>query len=118
MKADQGGATPPAIDTSRKILFGFAEMPLQVASLAVLAYIPNFYGMDLGVNLSAVAVVLMVARIFDAVTDPAVGFLSDRTASRWGRRRVWMIASIPALMLAVYMLIFPKEPVTAGYLLG
>ncbi|MFM7066481.1 MAG: MFS transporter, partial [Gammaproteobacteria bacterium] len=64
---------------SRKVLFGFAEMPLQVAMLAITAYIPNYYGMDLGVSLASVATVLMIARLFDAVTDPLVGYLSDRT---------------------------------------
>jgi Na+/melibiose symporter-like transporter len=99
------------------VLFGLAEMPLQIATLAILAYIPNYYGMDLGVSLASVATVLMIARLFDAVTDPLVGYFSDRTQSRWGRRRVWMVASIPVLILAVYRLTFPDPLVDAGYLL-
>lgn len=40
--------------------------------------------------------VLLIGKIWDAVNDPVVGYLSDRTRSRWGRRHVWMLAaSIP-----------------------
>ena len=46
-----------------------------------------------------------------------IGYLGDRTNTRWGRRRVWMVASIPILIPAVYFLFFPnEETVTAMYL--
>lgn len=105
------------LTTRAKFAYGFAEMPLQVATLAILVYVPNYYGMDLGISLAAVGTVLLVARLFDAVTDPLIGYLSDRTRSPWGRRRIWMLASIPILMLAFWKLFFPAPPVGAGYLL-
>ena len=93
-------------------------MPIQMAGVPVAAFIPNYYGADLGVSLSAVATVLLLSRLFDGVTDPLIGWLSDRTNTRWGRRRVWMVAAVPILMLAVYKLFMPEPPVTAAYLLG
>ena len=105
---------------SQKTLFyyGLANMPTEVAMIPVAALVPNYYGQDLGVSLVAVANVLLLSRAFDAVSDPIVGWLSDRTPTRWGRRRVWMVAAVPILMLAVYKLFVPESPVTAGYLLG
>ncbi len=104
---------------SRRTLFfyGLADMPIQMAAVPVLAFVPNYYGHDLGLSLSAVAVVLFASRAFDAITDPLVGWLSDRTQTRWGRRRVWMVASVPILMLAIYKLFMPDPDVTPIYLL-
>ena len=104
---------------SRKNLFffGLADMPIQMASVPVAAFIPNYYGQDLGISLAAVGLVLILSRSFDAITDPLIGWLSDRTVSPWGRRRVWMILAVPALMVSIYKLFFPDpNNVSAFYL--
>ncbi|MBQ75258.1 MAG: hypothetical protein CMQ20_09585 [Gammaproteobacteria bacterium] len=109
----------PRKTLSRKTLFyyGLADMPIQMAGVPVAAFIPNYYGADLGVSLSAVGTIWLLTRLFDGVSDPLIGYLSDRTNTRWGRRRVWMVASVPILMLAVYKLFMPEPPVDAVYLL-
>ena len=65
-------AGSPPQQLSRKTLFyyGLADMPIQMAGVPVAAFIPNYYGADLGVSLSAVATVLLLSRLFDGVTDP------------------------------------------------
>ena len=102
----------------RRTLFcyGLADMPIQVVSIPVLSLIPAYYTADLGVTMAAASAVLLASRLFDAVTDPLIGWLSDRTKSRFGRRRVWMAVSVPVFMLAVYKLFFPQGPVDAFYL--
>jgi Na+/melibiose symporter-like transporter len=105
---------------SRRTLFyyGLADMPIQMAAVPVAAFVPNYYGQDLGVSLAAVGMVLLLSRSFDAITDPLIGWLSDRTDTRWGRRRVWMVASVPILMLAIYKLFMPDPgDASAVYLL-
>jgi GPH family glycoside/pentoside/hexuronide:cation symporter len=97
--------------------YGLSEMPLQVASVVISAYLLNYYATDLGVGLAAVGTIWLVARIFDGVTDPLIGYLSDITRTRWGRRRVWMVASVPLIMIAVWKLFFPEPPVSAVYFL-
>ncbi len=99
------------------VYYGLSEMPLQVASVVISAYLLNYYAADLGVGLAAVGTIWLIARVFDGVTDPLIGHLSDITRTRWGRRRVWMAASVPLIMLAVYKLFFPAEPVDAVYFL-
>lgn len=68
---------------AKKTLFfyGLSEMPISIASLPLLAFIPNYYVSDLGLDFAAVALVMLLARSFDAVTDPLIGFLSDRILS-------------------------------------
>jgi len=93
-------------------------MPIQMAGIPVAAFIPNYYGQDLGLSLTAVGTIWLLTRMFDAVSDPLIGWLSDRTHTRWGRRRIWMLASVPIMMLAIYKLFMPSGEVTELYLLG
>lgn len=92
-------------------------MPIQMAAVPIAAFLPNYYSTNLGVSLVAIAWVTLVARVFDMVTDPLMGWISDRTKTRWGRRRIWMVVSIPLLWIAVYKLFFPEPPVDEWYLL-
>jgi GPH family glycoside/pentoside/hexuronide:cation symporter len=103
---------------SRKTLFyyGLADMPIQMGAIPVAAYLPNYYGQDLGLSLAAVGMIWLLTRLFDAVSDPLIGWLSDRTNTPWGRRRIWMVGAVPVLMLAVYKLFMPIAPVTEAYL--
>ena len=105
---------------SRRTLFfyGLADMPIQMAAIPVAAFIPNYYGQDLGLSLAAVGTIWLMTRLFDAVSDPLIGWLSDRTSTPWGRRRVWMVAAVPIMMISVYKLFMPSGEVTELYLLG
>ena len=81
---------------SKKTLFfyGLSEMPLSIASLPLLAFIPNYYVSDLGLDFAVVALVMLLARSFDAVTDPMIGAFSDRLKTKYGRRHLLMALSL------------------------
>ena len=55
-----------------------------------------------------------VSRFWDAVSDPLAGYLSDRTRSRFGRRRSWMILSALPFGLSLWMLWSPPGGITGG----
>ena len=64
--------------TNKKLFFyGISEMPISIASLPLLTYLPNYYGSDVGISLAAIGTVWLIARIFDAFTDPLIGYLGD-----------------------------------------
>jgi GPH family glycoside/pentoside/hexuronide:cation symporter len=66
----------------------------------------------------AMGAIFLVSRLWDAVSDPIAGFLSDRTQSRLGRRRPWIAASIIPIC-AVYMMLWsPPENLQGGALVG
>jgi glycoside/pentoside/hexuronide:cation symporter, GPH family len=56
-----------------------------------LLFIPIFYTDVVGLSAGAVATMFLVSRIFDAVNDPAMGTIADRTVSRWGKYRPWLL---------------------------
>lgn len=98
--------------------YGLSEMPLQVASVVITAYLLKYYTKDLALGAAVVGTIWLAARLFDAVSDLLIGHLSDITRTRWGRRRVWMVASVPLMMAAIYHLFFPAPPVTPLYFLA
>jgi GPH family glycoside/pentoside/hexuronide:cation symporter len=98
-------------------LFGYSltESPLAMAATPMALFIAPFYTRNLGLSLAAVGTILMLARISDVVTDPLIGQLSDRTRTRLGRRKPWVLAGAPLMLVSVWMLFVPIEPVTNFY---
>jgi Na+/melibiose symporter-like transporter len=83
----------------------------------VIVFIPRFYASDIGVSLALVGTIMIAVRIFDVLTDPLMGYLSDHTRSRFGRRRPWILAATPLMMLAIYQLFLPPEGAGAQHML-
>lgn len=67
---------------------------------------------------AVMGLIFSASRIWDAVSDPLVGYLSDRTRSRLGRRRSWLIASIIPIGLAFVMVFAPPADLTDGALVA
>lgn len=92
--------------------YGSLAFPLAAAFIALQVIVPTFYAQALGLSLSAVGGILLAARLWDLLTDPVVGYLSDRTPAAWGRRKLWVIASSPLIAISVWLLFNP--PIDAG----
>ncbi len=85
-----------------------------MALLPVNLYVLPFYA-ELGISLYAMSAVVFAARLSDAFTDPLIGVWSDRTRSRWGRRKPWVVGGAPLLLLSIYMLFLPPAAPTIWY---
>jgi Na+/melibiose symporter-like transporter len=83
-------ATSARLPTRRLIAFAAMGMPLAAVEAPLSTYVPPLYASAFGFNLATIGVIFLVARLWDAIIDPAIGILSDRTRSRWGRRRPWI----------------------------
>jgi len=97
--------------------FALPAIPIAGLGLPLVVYLPPLYAEDMGLSLSVVGTIFMIARFWDVFTDPVLGTLSDRIHSRWGRRRHWLVISTPILMFSSWMLFMPTAPVTWQYLL-
>ncbi len=113
-------AAPEGRKLSRKTIFfyGLTDMPVMMALIPLAVFLPNFYTSDLKLDLVMVANVLLITRLLDLLVDPLIGWLSDRSQSRWGRRRPWILASAPILAISFYMLFLPPPDATIWYLAG
>ena len=105
---DQMTAPEDRILLAQKLAYasGMLVNNLQAAALPAMMMVLN---LGLGLDPRVVGTLGALPRIFDAISDPMMGFISDNTRSRWGRRRPYMfIGAIIAGLVFAGMWQFPK----------
>lgn len=107
----QGAALPPVRRVGRPTIlaYGFGATAYGVKDFGFSTFLLLFYNQVLGLPSAQVGFAIMCALILDAFIDPAVGFFSDRTRSKWGRRHPWMYASALPIALGWLLLWNPPE---------
>jgi len=81
--------------------YGLGDAGTGMAASLIGFYLFIFYTAAAGLPAWMAGLVLMLARLWDAVNDPLVGWLSDRTRSRWGPRLPWIVCSAAPLGMAM-----------------
>jgi Na+/melibiose symporter-like transporter len=109
-------ATAPSVARRSIWAYGVLGFPLALLGYPLGIWLPRAYSTDVGVDLALIGYVITAAAIFDAVTDPVIGFASDRVRTPWGRRRTWIGLGAPLLTLAVWMLLTPGQGAAIAYL--
>lgn len=88
---------------------------LAMPTIPAAVFLPSLYSTELG--LAAAGTALLIARASDVVTDPLVGFYSDRWRTTWGRRKPWILIGALIAGLALIRLFQPPASVTFAYVL-
>lgn len=105
-----GGATPPIkLDVVGKVSYGFGSVAVGIKDAGFKTFLLIYYNQVIGLPAGKVAFAIMIALIADAVMDPIVGYISDNTRTRWGRRHPFMYASAIPSALSFLLLWFPPE---------
>jgi len=90
--------------------YALPVVSLQFVYMMVLVMYMNFATDVLALAPAAVGTIFFLSKVWDAFSDPLVGYLSDRTHSRFGRRRSWMLASaLPVAVMTVMLWSPPRE---------
>jgi GPH family glycoside/pentoside/hexuronide:cation symporter len=108
------GADDARLPAWRLAAFASLGLPLAGAGLPLAVYLPAFYAQSLG--LTVVGAVFMLTRVWDTVSDPLIGVLSDRTRTRFGRRKPWIAAGSVLFAAATVAIFLPAGHPTALYL--
>lgn len=78
-----------------KIAYGFGDVGCNFSWMFVSNFLMIFYTDVFGISMAAVSALMLFSRFWDAINDPIVGSLTDKTASRWGRYRPWLLIAAP-----------------------
>lgn len=91
-----------------KIGYGFGDMSSSMFWKIFSYYLPIFYSNIYGLSLADTGVLLLVTRIWDAVSDPMMGIIADRTHTRWGKYRPYLLwISLPFAVCGILMFTTP-----------
>lgn len=88
-------------------VYALPALPAALVLVTVGIYLPNFYTDNLAVTAGMLSWVFLIGRFWDALTDPLMGYLSDKTKSRWGRRRPYLLLAALPLWIAFYLIWSP-----------
>lgn len=98
-----------------KLAYGMGDVGCNFSWMFVGNFLMIFYTDVFGISMSAVATLMLVSRFWDAINDPIIGTLTDKTHTRWGRFRPWLLfgAPITALVLILTFWAHPEWSQTA-----
>ena len=91
-----------------KLSFGIGQIAEGIKSCSFGAFLMFYYNQVLGLPASLAGTAILIAMIFDAISDPLVGVWSDNTHSRWGRRHPFMYAA--AIPVALFYSLLWRPP--------
>lgn len=94
------------------IAFAFGNFPLAALTVAIAIYLPRHFAAHVGISLAVVGSAFALVRLIDITVDLLLGLAMDRTRTPLGRYRAWMIAGVPVLMIATYMLFIDTAGMT------
>ena len=105
---------PSRLTLKDRVLYGLGHFGLSLLGYMVVACVVPFYNPPaaelargahaLVASATLIAAILFFSRMIDFVADPLAGFLSDRTHTRWGRRKPYMVVSAPLLVISFILL--------------
>lgn len=96
-----------------KVGYGLGDMSSSMFWKIFSYYLPFFYSNIFGLTLDQVALLLVVTRIWDAVSDPMMGVLADRTRTKWGKYRPYLLLmAVPFALSGIFLFSTPAASPT------
>lgn len=104
------------VSSREKIAYGLGDTASNFIFQTVMLFLTFYYTDIVGLSPAAVGSMFLIVRIFDAVTDPMMGALADRTRTRWGSYRPYLLwLALPFAICSVIAFTSPPLPETGKF---
>ena len=94
------------IPKKEKICYGLGGL-MDGGAVAMMSCVMLKYMTTGGVEMALASTIIMVAKIWDAITDPIMGFISDNTRGKWGRRKPYIFFGGIFTFIAIFLVFLP-----------
>lgn len=101
------------LSAGRKLCFGVGALGKDLCYAMISTFLMIYFTDTVGLNPFFVGNLFLVARVWDAVNDPMMGFMVDNTRTRWGKFRPWIL--IGTLLNSVIMIFMFRNPGLEGF---
>ena len=102
------------LPTKTKVIYGIADLGISLLTASIQFFLLFFYTDIAGIDPGLAGTALLVGKLtWDALNDPLFGYFSDRTRSRWGRRKPYMLLGAIPFGLSIWLL-FSLPPGLVG----
>ena len=96
------------------IAYGLGSFGLESLFKVFAGFYVFYYTDKLGLAITMAAIINLIYGFWDAVDDPIVGFLSDNTRTRWGRRKPWLLTGLPFYVGFLVLVYAVPKPLQQG----
>ena len=93
------------VKSGERIAYGIGGLGASAYQVMVMTFITYFYTDVFGISAAAVGTLMLVSRIWDGINDPVMGIIADRTNTRWGRFRPYLLF-VPPFLAVSFVLLF------------
>jgi Na+/melibiose symporter-like transporter len=94
---------PARLSVTEKLGYSLGDAAANFVFMTMILFQANFYTDVMGLAAGTAAIILLGARLWDAFFDPVMGVLADRTRTRWGRFRPWVLATAIPWGIVMYL---------------
>ncbi len=94
------------IPRKEKICYGLGGL-MDGGAVAMMSCVMLKYMTTMGVAMALASTIMMIAKIWDAITDPIMGFISDNTRGKWGRRKPYIFFGGISTIIAIFLVFLP-----------
>ncbi|XME00947.1 MFS transporter [Lachnospiraceae bacterium C1.1] len=106
---DENKSSRHKLTLSEKLSYGLGDFP-EAANSILAAFLTMFYTDNIGMAAGAVGTMFLISKLFDGISDILAGILIDKTRTKWGKARPWLLwLSVPTGLALALIFFIPKN---------